>query len=158
MPPDFLAQLAALTEQHSVGKAGLAIDIADRATMRDNAFRIGDRHYRIWEWEDQFWREPLGLSPGGDPVFKAPVDTSFALYNKRFFSADDPLKAVRVAGRFTCRHLPWYKDVGLPADEEQFYRSRARDSFYMGNEADPDQITRYEKAPTLQEFPGGTSL
>ena len=135
MPEDFVAQLVAATEAFSVGKAGLAIDIADRAAMRQEDFRIGDRDWKIWEWESQFWQDQAGSLPGGDPVFRAPVDTTFAAYNKRFFNKDDPLKAVRVAGRYTCRHLPWYKDLGLPAEEELFYRRHARDSYYL---RDPD--------------------
>jgi FkbM family methyltransferase len=135
MPEDFVAHLVAATESFSVGKAGLAIDIADRAAMRQEDFRIGDRNWKIWEWESQFWQDQAGTLPGGDPVFRAPVDTTFAAYNKRFFNKGDPLRAVRVAGRYTCRHLPWYKDVGLPAEEELFYRRHARDSYYL---RDPD--------------------
>ena len=135
MPEDFLAQLAALTERHSVGKAGLAIDIADRGEMRQEDFLIGDRHWKIWEWEEQFWQKPLEPLPGGDPVFKADIDTTFALYNKRHFDSSQPLKAVRVAGRYTCRHLPWYQNVELPTEEERFYRSHARHSYYLRDDA-----------------------
>jgi FkbM family methyltransferase len=133
MPGDFIAQLASLTEQHAIGKAGLAIDIADRADMRQDEFLIHDRRWKIWEWEERFWQEPLEPLPGGDPVFRAIVDTTFAVYNKRFFDADprNSEKAVRVAGRYTCRHLPWYTDVGLPIEEEQFYRSRTQYSFFL---------------------------
>lgn len=143
MPEDFVASLAAATETYSVGKAGLAIDIADRSAMRQEDFRIGDRYWKIWEWEDQFWQERVGSLPGGDPVFRAAVDTTFAVYNKRFFKKEDPSNAVRVAGRYTCRHLPWYKDVGLPAEEEQFYRRHTRDSYYL---RDPNSgaAPRYE--------------
>jgi hypothetical protein len=131
MPEDFLAQLAALTERLSVGKAGAAVDIADPAALRQEDFLIEGRLWKIWEWEDQFWREPLEPLPGGDPVFRADIDTTFALYNKRFFNIDHRLKAVRVAGRYTCRHLPWYKDVGLPEEEEQYYRNHSRYSYYL---------------------------
>ena len=133
MPEDFIAQLAALTERLSIGKAGLALDIADHKAMRQDDVLIGDRYWKIWEWEQQFWQEPLDPLPGGDPVFKAAIDTTFALYNKRFFDTGDFLKAVRVSGRYTCRHLPWYPDVGLPSEEERFYRKHARHSFYYGN-------------------------
>ncbi len=44
------------------------------------------------------------------------------------------LRAVRVGGNFTCRHLPWYRDNRLPPEEEAFYRSTARDSFYLKQE------------------------
>ncbi|MBV8936752.1 MAG: hypothetical protein JO320_18145 [Alphaproteobacteria bacterium] len=138
MPEDFLAQLAAVTERLTVGKAGLAIDIADHSALRQEDFLINDRLWKIWEWEEQFWREPLEPLQGGDPVFRADIDTTFALYNKRFFNADDQAKAVRVAGRYTCRHLPWYKDVGLPPEEERYYRSHSRDSYYLRDDvADP---------------------
>jgi len=145
MPDDFLAQLAALTETLSLGKAGLALDITDRDAMRQDEFLISDRRWKIWEWEEQFWQQELEPLPGGDPVFKASIDTSFALYNKRFFKVTEHLEAVRVGGRYTCRHLPWYNDTGLPADEEHFYRTHAQDSFYMRSPAAPDEKPRYER-------------
>jgi FkbM family methyltransferase len=132
MPDDFVAQLVALTERLYIGKAGLALDIADPTVMRQEEFQIKDRHWKIWEWEQQFWREPLEALPGGDPVYRAAIDTTFAVYNKRFFDPHDPLNAVRVAGRFTCRHLPWYRERGLPLEEEQFYKDQARYSYYLG--------------------------
>jgi hypothetical protein len=39
-----------------------------------------------------------------------------------------------------------------------FYRRRAQDSFYMRNEADPDQMTRYEEGPISPKLPGGSGL
>lgn len=75
MPEDFLAQLAALAERLSIGKAGLALDIADRSAVRQEDFLTGDRHWKIWDWEEQFWQElPEGYR-------------------------DNRSKAVRVAGR-----------------------------------------------------------
>jgi FkbM family methyltransferase len=146
MPEDFLAQLAALTERLSIGKAGLALDIADRNTMRQEDFLISGQHWKIWEWEEKFWKDPLDPLPDGSPVFRAEIDTTFALYNKRFFDSCDPSKAVRVAGRYTCRHLAWYQDVGLPAEEERFYREHARDSYYLrADVTDPGTAPRYEQ-------------
>lgn len=137
MPPDFIGQLAALTERHAAGKAGLALDISTPALMRDEEFRIGGRGWKIWEWEAQFWQEGLEPTAGGDPVFKAQTDTTFAVYNKRHFDPHRPLDGVRVGGRFTCRHLPWYRENGLPAEEERHYRQHARDSFYLRNSDSP---------------------
>ena len=137
MPLDFLAQLAALTEQHSVGKAGLALDISDPSAMRDDDFQVSGRHWKIWEWEANFWKTRLGTTASGDPVFKASIDTTFALYNKKFFDPNKPLNAVRVAGRFTCRHLPWYRDTGLPQAEEEHYRQYARYSHYLRSADSP---------------------
>ena len=127
-PADFLAQLAALTERMAVGKAGLALDIADPAALRQESFRIGPRDWKIWEWEAQFWQDQAGTMPGGDPIYRASVDTTFALYNKRYFDPRQFTVGLRVAGRYTCRHRPWYPDAGLPPDEEAFYKHTARDS------------------------------
>ena len=39
------------------------------------------------------------------------IDTTFCLYNKKYFYAGvNFLDAIRIAGNFTCKHLPWYKD------------------------------------------------
>ncbi len=137
MPEDFIGQLAGLTERHAVGKAGLALDISNPTLLRDEDFQIGGRTWKIWEWEGQFWENRLEPTPSGDPVFKAQVDTTFAVYNKRFFEPRTALEGVRVAGRFTCQHLPWYRDIGLPPDEEQQYRQHARDSFYLRSSGSP---------------------
>lgn len=143
MPPDFIAQLAALTERLEIGKAGLALDIADRVALRQEGFSIGNRVWKIWEWEEQFWQDKIETLPGGDAVFRARIDTTFALYNKRFFDRNELYKAVRVAGRFTCRHLPWYQDVGLPAPELQCYREGAANGFYLRDGiAEPARSTR----------------
>jgi hypothetical protein len=135
MPADFLGDLAALARREHVGKAGLALDLSDRDAMCDELFLIGGRRWHIWEWEAQFWGNELEpLRAGGDPVYRAAVDTTFALYDKNFYDPDRPQEAVRVAGRFTCRHLPWYRDKGLPREEEQFYLHTERFSYYAGGQ------------------------
>jgi hypothetical protein len=152
MPADFLGDLAALAARERVGKAGLALDLSDRDAMRREQFLIGEHKWHIWEWEEQFWRdEREPLRPGGDPVYRAIVDTTFALYDKTFFDPDRPLEAVRVAGRFTCRHLPWYSNNELPEYEEQFYRSTERFSYYLGAGAPESREPSFGQRPTPTE-------
>ena len=131
LPEDFLAELAALTEEYRVGKAGFALDLSDHSLMRDEVFEIEGSKYRIWEWEARFWKQPVGRTSAGDQVYSARIDTTFAVYNKKYFDPADHAKAVRVAGRFTCRHLPWYRDTRLSKDEEDFYRANERFSYYL---------------------------
>lgn len=64
--------------------------------------------------------------------YRAPLDTTFATYDKTFFHPDDFLEAIRVAGRFTCRHLSWYRGRNLPAREERFYRNTQSFSYHLG--------------------------
>jgi FkbM family methyltransferase len=131
LPGDFVARLASLTEKHQVGKAGLSLCIADAQDMRETNFRIGDRDWKIWEWEAQFWREKIDELDGKHPVYKASLDTTFAVYNKTYFRAETFLEAIRVAGDYTCRHLPWYKDMRIPDDEARYYARAERFSSYL---------------------------
>ena len=102
--------------------------------MRDRTFRINDKDWRIWEWEEQFWEKPIGELHGGDRVYDAPIDTTFALYDQDYFDPADFTRAVRVAGRFTARHLPWYRDHGLPEAEATQYARTQRFSYYYVND------------------------
>jgi FkbM family methyltransferase len=130
LPSNFLQHLADLTTKYRVGKAGFSLDISEPEKMIDTPFQIGDVRCRIWEWEAQFWQ--TRLEEEGDPAYRASIDTTFAVYNKEFFHAEKFLDAIRVAGRYTARHLPWYTDHRLPPEEADFYRATSRHSFYTG--------------------------
>jgi hypothetical protein len=131
MPADFLFDLLDLTNRLGVGKAGLALDLADRSTMNQEKFTFAGQQFHIWEWEEQFWRQQIGTLADGSPVYKANVDTTFALYNKKHFRRETFYDAVRVAGSYTCRHLPWYRNTSVPADEDRFYRATQKFSYHM---------------------------
>jgi hypothetical protein len=124
LPPDFIQKLTALTERFKVGKAGFALEICDSFLMRQDDFEIGGTGWKIWDWEQQFWKHPLGTLDKENMMYLAPIDTTFAVYNKAYF---DPAKtdAVRVSGNYTCRHLPWYRDSIVPREEREFYAQSA---------------------------------
>nr|WP_290226450.1 FkbM family methyltransferase [Trichocoleus desertorum] len=127
LPSDFMDQLLQLTEEFKVGKAGFALDISQPDLMVEEEFLIDNKHYKIWEWESQFWKQSLR-----ENIYKAELDTTFAVYNKKYFDRRFPTKnAVRVGSNFVCRHLPWYQDNLLPSDEEKFYRKTSRYSYYL---------------------------
>ena len=161
LPEGFLGDLAMLTSRHKVGKAGFALDISDRGSLRDELFEVGGRKCKIWEWESQFWERTLPPTPGGDPVYDAGIDTTFALYDMRFFDPSTFLQAVRVAGRFTARHLPWYRDRGIPELEEAVYQRTQRFSSYIrpgpaGDEPLPGQPAT--NTSTRDESPEASGL
>jgi FkbM family methyltransferase len=131
LPPDFLGELAVLIERHRIGKAGFALDLSDRHEMDDRRYQIGDGLYRSWEWERRFWAQPVDSTAGGDRVYEAPIDTTFALYDKHHFDPAHQLRGLRVAGRYTARHLPWYRSRELPDEEARVYRQTQRHSFYF---------------------------
>lgn len=133
LPEDFAAVLARVTAHFRIGKAGFALRLDDRHLMLDRPFRHADGWKRIWESEAKHWQAPARMPVLEEPLYRAELDTTFALYDQEFFDPARPFDAIRVAGRFACRHLPWYRDNGLPAAEERFYREAAEFSYYLGN-------------------------
>lgn len=121
MPSTFRNDLASLSEKLSIYKAGLALDLEDRARFYDvdpSADQTGDSS-AIYRHESQFWtapNDPGSVHPFNEPCYAADIDTTFAVYNKKFLSGDrygsDHFRAVRAGGSFTCKHLPWYKTDG----------------------------------------------
>lgn len=131
LPKDFLTILAGAMNRHGIGKAGFALDISNRQLLQQRKFDIGGISYNIWEWERQFWENRIDFTTSGDPIFKASVDTTFALYDLKEFRLNNMLNALRVGGRFTAAHLPWLKDTTVPSDEEKLYRSSQKFSYYL---------------------------
>jgi FkbM family methyltransferase len=152
LPSDFLAELVRLTEKHAVGKAGFSVGI-DQASMWQDEYLIGGKKYKMWEWEEQFRQQPLERIDGGEQVYRAPIDTTFAVYNKKYFKSENPLEAVRVAGRYTCQRLPTYKKSIVPESEKAFYRQTSECGHYDKQSAEYATallLTLYRRRPDLQ--------
>jgi FkbM family methyltransferase len=123
LPEDFLANLVRLTNELKVGKAGFALRIDDAHLMHDGKFEINRKTYHAVEWESQYWKAGLGALRDGSPVYRANIDTTFAVYNKKFFDRTSFFDAVRVGGKYACRHLPWYRQSIVGEQELSFYRA-----------------------------------
>lgn len=120
LPADFLATLCELSERHGAMKVGFALDLSDA----DRMFQYPDYHLgqSIAQWEGKFWLHRLqGESL---EVYRAEVDTTFHVFNKR----GNPQVQLRVAGRFTAKHLPWYlENPVIPAEGmTALYRTASR--------------------------------
>jgi len=135
LPSNFLEELIRLTEKHEVGKAGFALGLADRDQMHQQDFDLPMGKYKIWEWESLFWLPQVDELDGGDPVYRAVVDTTFAVYNKNYFRTENHVNALRVAGRYSCRHLPWYRTSIVPPAEYEAYACTAPWSYYKEAQA-----------------------
>lgn len=110
-------------------------DIVERmfALLHDSypyAFKIGpsiriddlpdcySRKQEVIEWESRFFTRPEG-----ENLFRAPIDTTFALYRPRIGLSRRPsLEAYRMAAPYQIRHLPWYEDSLCPTEEETYYK------------------------------------
>ncbi len=135
LPNDFLEILFALTQEHRIGKAGFALDIQDSEKFREIELEFKGKSYDIVSWEKQFWQKQIGLTQGLDPVFLADIDTTFALYNKNHFVRKKLgfYRALRVAGNFTARHLPWYRESLIGRTEEMAYANTQKFSWYSNS-------------------------
>ena len=86
--------------------------------------------YTVFDWESQFWRFPLQRSDALK-VFAAPVDTTFAVYNKSQFKGSF-MDGVRVAGAFAVIHLSWYPELNnMSAEEKALYASGNKSSTWV---------------------------
>jgi glycosyltransferase involved in cell wall biosynthesis len=115
LPHDFLRQLGELTQQFKVYKAGLALRIPSELEIISKKYKKKktkpirfQREYSVVEWERQYWVKKLNHE--SLEVYAAPVDTTFAVYNKSEYSGDF-FSAVRVGGVFSCIHIPWFPQL-----------------------------------------------
>jgi hypothetical protein len=114
MPVTFRQDLYKIATACGVWKCGLALSLDDAELFKPGPYVCG---HTIAEWEKRFWSvqvkvdesETNLLKRAGAQVYKAEVDTTFAVYLR-----DHPrtsfLQAVRVSGLYCARHLPWYSN------------------------------------------------
>lgn len=106
LPPDFPTILEGLGYELNAGQVGFALDLSDGSEMfQDDDYFRGQS---ILGWESQFWATRLP-HPAYE-LYAAPIDTTFHFFDK----ARRGGRQVRVAGDFTARHLPWYRDTTIP--------------------------------------------
>lgn len=132
MPRGVIADLIRAARFLDATKVGLALDISRPAEMKRATINIGGADYTLDQWEKQFWDHPVAL--GELQLFRAPVDTTFALYNRaRFdplartfhsrhvFDCMDTPGSYRLAGRYTSVHMPWMLEDPIPHEELDHY-------------------------------------
>ena len=109
IPLDVIDKLKYGLERHpEYGKCGVAIHTDD---LPDGFPGKND----IIGWEQKYWEDPLG-----EDFYRAHVDTTFALYDKRRLRGHT-YEAIRLAGPYTARHIPWYITKYNMSDEFSYY-------------------------------------
>jgi hypothetical protein len=115
MPSSFRADLAEIARRCGSWKGGCALALREADKFVPGPYFQGQT---IRDWESAFWCDAtpgVNADLGGDPVYRAALDTTFAVY-RRDIHSDDFFDAVRVAGRYEARHLPWYAEsFALPS-------------------------------------------
>ncbi|WP_175491496.1 glycosyltransferase family 2 protein [Lutimaribacter saemankumensis] len=130
LPSNFVHQMIDLTKRYRVGKVGFALDISHRQFFREITVKLLYRDWSTAEWEERFWSRSIGQTKTRDRIFDAPVDTTFAVYDKEKWSQDNFTAGLRVSGRYTATHAPWYDDQSVPSSERERYSRESTASFY----------------------------
>lgn len=103
LPDQFLDDLKAVSDWFKASRVGFALCIDSNDIRTD----ILCHEKTIKAWEKQFWQHKLYYPAHKNmELYSAPIDTTFCLINRR--NTDGP--HIRVAGNYTCFHLPWHKN------------------------------------------------
>jgi len=147
-PQDYLSLFYFILRKYpQVNKVGFSLktdDICGDAEVRNTLQR----------WESQYYKHKLNSSR--PYLYKSAIDTTFALYRpQKDWRKNDFYNAVRTGYPYQARHLPWYKDLAHPSEEDLFYSSTDTGS---GNWNDMSGIKRVEEclrskmADNLREY------
>ena len=116
MPINMSDILLALSEAYGASKVGTALDLSDRDKFVDcpnyhNQNNIYQHEIQFWSYRIQYPKLEL---------YRAAIDTTFCLVNR-----DKAGFPIRIAGNFTAKHLPWYKDYiknNVPIEEIEYWK------------------------------------
>lgn len=112
-PSDFMEQFIRVMMKYPlVEKVGFSLRI-------DNLPDCYDQKQQVIDWESQFYKRKISDNP---PLYKATIDTTFALYrpySKSGWNLHSPI--IRIGEPYIARHMPWYNDSAKLEEEELFY-------------------------------------
>lgn len=82
-------------------------------------------HYRnrdeVIKWEKQYYEKDAG-----ELLYRAPIDTTFALYRPRATGgSNDYVPMYRTKYPYAAEHLPWYADSSNMSEEDLYYTRHA---------------------------------
>tara|TARA_Y100000590_G_scaffold59177_1_gene62757 strand:+ start:3690 stop:5090 length:1401 start_codon:yes stop_codon:yes gene_type:complete len=103
LPKNFIQILLNLSDKFKCHKIGFALNINDFDQMYSSIYY---NNSNIYDWEKQFWN--IKIDDPNYELYNAEIDTTFCLINKR--ASHKSSKRIRIAGNFTAKHLPWYKN------------------------------------------------
>ncbi len=107
-PRNFIDSLISLSKEYKADKVGLAIKIDDLpSNFMGNIIRGTESIYWVKEVPHRRFK-----------IYQGMIDTTFALFDP---NVPFNYKALRVAGDFTCKHIPWYTDFSNITKEEEYF-------------------------------------
>jgi glycosyltransferase involved in cell wall biosynthesis len=128
LPKNFAEILKEVSNEYKMMRVGFALDIemdGEDHNMHEIMFHFTG--LTMYQWEERFWHNKLGSTKNGDPIFAAPIDTTFCLVNKNNDIGDYYEPSVRIGGDFTAQHYGWYNNPPIPENEHEYYLSTIPD-------------------------------
>lgn len=132
LPTDFIRQLTDVCDRFKCFKAGFALPYQVEYSLTERRMKSSlgnivpfDKLVTVSQWESRFWNKPL--QHDRLEVYAAPIDTTFAIYRKKYYNGDF-FDAVRVAGDFSALHMPWFPDLDLLSPQR-------RSAYLKGNKS-----------------------
>jgi hypothetical protein len=116
LPKNFVEILSNLSEKLECFKIGFKLK---RDT--ENMYPYKDFHQEINMPEERIENSEF-------EIYNSYIDTTFALYNKKYSNQITEYIAITVAGNFTCRHLPWYPNDNIISLENKWQYFRKNNS------------------------------
>ncbi len=117
LPDDFINNLINISNHYKALRVGFALCIDSPDIDNDLKFNAlielpdGIKEWRklsVKEWEERSWENRLDSDLDSSlELYLAGIDTTFCLINRTCIPSK---KSIRVAGDYTCSHLPWYKN------------------------------------------------
>lgn len=130
LPSDFIQQLIDIAHYFKSGKVGFAL-LIDAPDIRPEA-KLTGLGTTIKDWEIVNWKNKVHYPPNpSQELYRAGIDTTFCLITKHYNQAHS--NCIRVAGNFTCKHLPWhtnYKENLLPGEYEAYTQHNVSTSWF----------------------------
>ncbi len=108
---DFMDLFRSIMKRHPFAtKVGFGLridDLPDHFSQKQSVIEWEKRHWEIESERD---------------LFRAPIDTTFALYRPytRAYS-NWYIESYRTGGSYVARHIPWYTNSANPSQEELYY-------------------------------------
>ena len=119
IPSNFIQILSELSDKYQTSKIGFALDLSDSDKFY-NMPKYDEFNGSIYEWEIQFWRNKI--NDNKYELYQHDIDTTFCLINKHQLYRN---YAIRVAGNFTAKHIPWYIENTIYNRYENYITSKA---------------------------------
>jgi hypothetical protein len=140
MPENFCEILLNLSEKYKMYKIGMALDTKHKEKFLNCGSPNSSK--KLFNYHAQFFKNKI--KDDTYELYNAFVDTTFCLVNtkyaiKHYDISKDYMQstkpALRIAGNFTAKHLPWYKNSlkKMPKNELNAYMKNSKSSTIVRN-------------------------